>query len=205
MVNGQLIKVCGMRDGENIRLIDGLGIDMMGFIFYNKSPRCVCQMPTYMPQHSKRVGVFVDQEKQRVEMLVDRFGLDYVQLHGNESPQYCGSLQAMGVKIIKAFAIACREDLQDLYLYEGLCEYFLFDTKCEQHGGSGNQFDWTVLKAYSGNTPFLLSGGIHCNSVPALKAFHHPRLAGYDVNSQFEVKPGEKDPERINQFLKELK
>jgi phosphoribosylanthranilate isomerase len=194
-----------MRDGENIRVIDGLGIDMMGFIFYHKSPRCVCEMPTYMPQHSKRVGVFVDQEKQTIEMLVDRFGLDYVQLHGNESAEYCGSLQTMGVKVIKAFPIACKKDLRDVYLYESTCEYFLFDTKSKQYGGSGNQFDWTVLNAYSGQTPFLLSGGIHCYSAPALKAFHHPRLAGYDVNSRFEVKPGEKDPERISQFLKELK
>lgn len=204
MTQSPLIKVCGMREAENIRAVEQLGVAMMGFIFYPKSPRCLCELPTYLPVGTRRVGVFVDEEKHLIETYADRFGLDYIQLHGNESPAYCRSLQASGLKLIKAFPVSQAKDLQKVYDYEGLCHYFLFDTKCEQHGGSGNPFDWELLHNYRGSTPFLLSGGINLYSVPALKAFHHPCLAGFDLNSRFERRPGEKDVERIAQFLQEL-
>lgn len=204
MIQHKLIKVCGMRQAENIRAVEQLGVDMIGFIFYPKSPRCVCELPAYLPVHALRVGVFVNEERQVIATYADRFGLDYIQLHGNESPEYCRSLQAAGTKLIKAFSIACTQDLHNVHSYEGTCDYFLFDTKSELPGGSGNQFDWDLLYAYSGHTPFLLSGGINSYSIPALKDFHHPRLAGYDINSRFELKPGEKDVERISRFLQEL-
>ena len=135
----------------------------------------------------------------------DRFGLNDVQLHGNESPEYCRSLHSTGLKIIKAFSVDRPKDLKKVYDYEKVCDLFLFDTKCEQYGGSGNQFDWSILHTYNGDVPFLLSGGINSYSANALKEFKHPRLAGYDLNSRFETKPGEKDPERIRTFLNELK
>lgn len=204
MIHPPLIKVCGMREAENIRAVEQLGVDMIGFIFYPKSPRCICELPAYLPVNALRVGVFVNEEKSVVEMYADRFGLDYIQLHGNESPEYCRSLQSAGLKLIKAFSIARAKDLQTVHQYEGLCHYFLFDTKCEQHGGSGNQFDWELLHAYRGQTPFLLSGGINMYSAQALKEFHHPCLAGVDINSRFERKPGEKDVERIGRFKETL-
>jgi len=138
-------------------------------------------------------------------MYADRFGLEYIQLHGKESPEYCQSLRTSGLKIIKAFSVARPKDLNHVSEYEKTCNLFLFDTKCEQYGGSGNQFDWNILHTYNGQVPFLLSGGINSHSANALKAFDHPRLAGYDLNSRFELKPGEKDPERIRIFLNELK
>ena len=101
--------------------------------------------------------------------------------------------------------MAHLKDLNHVSEYEKACNLFLFDTKCEQYGGSGNQFDWNILHTYNGQVPFLLSGGINSHSANALKAFNHPRLAGYDLNSRFELKPGEKDPERIRMFLNELK
>lgn len=205
MIHPPLIKVCGMREAENIRAVEQLGVDMMGFIFYPKSPRCICELPSYLPVGVLRVGVFVDEEKHTVKMYADRFGLDYIQLHGHESPEYCRSLRAVGLKLIKAFSIAHAKDLQKVHQYEGICHYFLFDTKSDQRGGSGNLFDWELLHAYRGQTPFLLSGGINSYSVQALKEFHHPRLAGVDINSRFERKPGEKDVERIERFLKELR
>ena len=109
------------------------------------------------------------------------------------------------MKIIKAFSVDRPKDLRKVYDYEKVCDLFLFDTKCEQYGGSGNQFDWSILHTYNGDVPFLLSGGINSYSANALKEFKHPRLAGYDLNSRFETKPGEKDPERIRTFLNELK
>ncbi len=206
MINGKIIKVCGMCEAENIRDVESLeGIDMLGFIFYPKSPRYVYELPAYLPTHARRIGVFVNEDKQVVSMYADRFELDYVQLHGNESPEYCRSLHTAGLKIIKAFSIARPKDLTRVYEYEKECDLFLFDTKCEQYGGSGNQFDWSILHAYDGDVPFLLSGGISPHSVNALKEFKHPRLAGYDLNSRFELKPGKKDTERIRTFLNELK
>lgn len=202
MIQGKLIKVCGMREADNIRAVEQLGIDMMGFIFYPKSPRCVCELPAYMPHSAKRVGVFVNEDKKEIEMLADRFGLQYIQLHGNESPEYCRSLHATGLRLIKAFPIATRKDMEGTEAYEPYCDYFLFDTRCPQHGGSGNQFDWSLLNNYKGHTPFLLSGGINAHSAAALKEIKHPRLAGFDLNSRFELKPGVKDVERINRFLK---
>lgn len=205
MINGKVIKVCGMHEGENIRETESLGIDMVGFIFYSKSPRCICEMPGYMPAHARRVGVFVNESRQTIQMYADRFGLDFIQLHGFESPEFCRSLQADGFKLIKAFSVASPKDLQAVQDYEAFCKYLLFDTKGEKYGGSGNQFDWNILEAYNGDTPFLLSGGINPYSAKALREFRHPRLAGYDLNSRFETKPGMKDTERIRQFLDELR
>lgn len=194
-----------MQDGENIRQTEMLDIDLIGFIFYPKSPRCIYEMPDYLPVHARRVGVFVNESRQTIDMFADRFGLNFIQLHGHESPEYCRSLQSNGFKLIKAFSIAGPKDLHPVYDYEKYCDYFLFDTKCQQYGGSGNQFDWSILRAYNGHTPFLLSGGINPYSAKALREFHHPRLAGYDLNSRFETQPGRKDTERICQFLNELR
>ncbi len=109
-------------------------------------------------------------------MYADRFGLNDVQLHGNESPEYCRSLHSTGLKIIKAFSVDRPKDLKKVYDYEKVCDLFLFDTKCEQYGGSGNQFDWSILHTYNGDVPFLLSGGINSYSANALKEFKHPGL-----------------------------
>ncbi|MEG1332703.1 MAG: phosphoribosylanthranilate isomerase [Bacteroides sp.] len=200
----KLIKVCGMREAENIRAVEALGIDMMGFIFYPKSPRFVDELPCYLPPQAHRVGVFVNEEKQTVQTYADRYDLNYIQLHGQESPEYCKSLKASGAKLIKVFSIARSKDLQGIEAYDGICDYVLFDTKCEQYGGSGEQFDWEVLKDYRGITPFLLSGGIHAFSAPALNVFQHPLLAGFDINSRFELRPGLKDVARIKAFLTDL-
>ena len=200
-----IIKVCGMTDGENIRQTEQLGVDFIGFIFYPRSPRFLFEMPTYLPVRSQRIGVFVNESKDNILMYADRFGLDYIQLHGNESPEFCHNLQAAGMKLIKAFSIATPRDLSSVPAYEGLCQYYLFDTKTPQYGGSGNQFDWTLLNRYTGNTPFLLSGGINQYSATAIRNFHHPRLAGVDINSRFESSPGLKDIGRIQTFISELR
>lgn len=162
-----LIKVCGMTEAENIRNVELQGVDMIGFIFYPKSPRCLCQMPGYLPACAKRVGVFVNESKENILMYTDRFSLDYIQLHGNEAPEYCRSLHNAGLHLIKAFSILLPKDLLSVSAYNGLCDYYLFDTKTPQYGGSGNQFDWNLLHRYNGPTPFLLSGGINPYSVKA--------------------------------------
>ena len=204
-MKSKLIKVCGMREGKNIRDVERLGVNMIGLIFYSKSPRCVYEVPDYLPRQAQRVGVFVNEDKTYVQTIANRFSLNYVQLHGNESPQYCRDLQRTGLKIIKNFSIATEKDLDQTKQYEGICDYFLFDTQCDTFGGSGRQFDWNVLYYYNGETPFILSGGIDLHSINSLKAFSHPRLAGYDINSRFETKPGKKDIKRVSKFVKQIK
>ena len=124
-------------------------------------------MPGYLPACAKRVGVFVNESKENILMYTDRFGLDYIQLHGNEAPEYCRSLRNAGLHLIKAFSILLPKDLLSVSAYNGLCDYYLFDTKTPQYGGSGNQFDWNLLHRYNGPTSFLLSGGINPYSVKA--------------------------------------
>lgn len=193
-----------MREDSNIREVEQLGPDLMGFIFYPGSPRCVTVTPAYLPEKAMRVGVFVNEEKNKVEALAKSFSFTYIQLHGNESPEYCSQLQSKGRKVIKAFSVSKEDDLIPTLAYEGKCDYFLFDTPCKQYGGSGKAFNWNILKAYKGKTPFLLSGGICPEMADALKEFRHPLFAGIDLNSRFEFAPGEKDANKIKEFMNQL-
>lgn len=199
-----IIKTCGMRDADNIRAVSELGIDWMGFIFWAPSSRYVSEKPSFLPTHQKRVGVFVDARIEEVKSKVDEYALDLIQLHGNESPAFCEWLKANSrQQLIKAFNIATQEDLEQTLPYEGLVDYFLFDTKAKMVGGNGTQFDWSVLSAYQGNTPFLLSGGIGPDDAEKVRNFHHPQLAGIDLNSRFELSPALKDIEKLKQFITE--
>ncbi len=202
-----IVKVCGMREAENIRAVEALGVDWMGFIFWEHSSRCVSQRPTYLPEKAKRVGVFVDESLDVVCQHVEAFGLDVVQLHGSESPTYLRDLRSScdaRLLIVKAFSIATRDDLLQTSLYEGLADFFLFDTKAQLVGGNGRKFDWSVLAHYDGSTPFLLSGGIGPDDASRLSAFSHPRLAGIDLNSRFETAPALKNVEFLKQFLYDI-
>ena len=191
-----------MREAENIRKVASLGIDLMGFIFWPKSSRYVSERPAYLPTHCKRVGVFVDEDLETVRRIADEYALDYIQLHGHESREYCAQLN--GLKLIKAISVSGHDDIATYKTYEGLVDYFLFDTKCPSVGGSGQQFDWSVLSAYDGSTPFLLSGGIGPDDAERVKAFHHSKCIGIDLNSRFELSPGLKDVAALRKFLNEI-
>jgi phosphoribosylanthranilate isomerase len=201
-----MIKVCGMRDAENIRKVEALGIDLMGFIFWLKSSRYVSERPAYLPTRCKRVGVFVDEDIETVKRIADEYALDFIQLHGHESPEYCAQLN--GLKMIKAISVSGRDDIATYKAYEGLVDYFLFDTKCPSVGGSGQQFDWKVLSAYDGNTPFLLSGGIGPDDAKVLTSRLSPltskKCVGIDLNSRFEIAPGLKDINKLKTFIESL-
>ena len=199
-----VIKVCGMREPENIREAEALGIDLMGFIFWPKSSRFVSERPAYLPTRCKRVGVFVDEHIEEVQRIAGEYALDIIQLHGHESPDYIRQLH-LSCSLIKAFNIATIDDFTACIHYEGLVDYFLFDTKGQRVGGNGQKFDWRVLKAYRGQTPFLLSGGIGPDDDLRIKAFCHPRYAGIDLNSRFELSPGLKDIDSIKRFLEKVK
>ena len=192
-----------MRDAEYIREVEAFGIDMMGFIFWPKSSRYVGERPAYLPIRCKRVGVFVDEQIEQVQRIAADYDLDVIQLHGSESPEYAQSLQ--GRSLIKAFNIASQEDFVQTKAYEGIVDCFLFDTKGKSVGGNGEKFDWSVLDAYSGDTPFLLSGGIGPHDVECVKAFHHPRCIGIDMNSRFEISPALKDVNMLKGFIKQIR
>ena len=201
-----LVKVCGMRDAENIREVEALGIDLMGFIFWPKSSRYVSERPAYLPTNCKRVGVFVDEDIETVKRIADDYALDYIQLHGHELADYCAQLR--GFKLIKAFNIATTEDFKQTEPYTGIVDYFLFDTKGKSVGGNGEKFDWSVLSAYDGNTPFLLSGGIGPDDAEVLTSHFSPltskKCVGIDLNSRFEIAPGLKDINKLKDFLNAL-
>lgn len=200
-----IVKVCGMREPENIRAVEQAGADWMGFIFFTRSPRHVGQLPAYLPEHCRRVGVFVNESTEDIRLKAQASGLHFVQLHGKETPEQCRQLKAAGLGVIKVFSIAGRDDLQNTNSYEGVCDYFLFDTACPGHGGSGKTFDWDILQSYQGRTPFLLSGGIRPDSLAALRQFHHEQWAGIDLNSGFETAPGLKDAASLQLFIEQLK
>lgn len=203
-----IIKVCGMRDAENMQAVARLGIQLMGFIFYAKSPRFVGSVPqrSVAEANVKRIGVFVNADESYIQQCLQSNDLDGVQLHGNESPDFCRQLKASGCPlVIKALSIASAADLSLAEQYQDAADLLLFDTKCTGHGGSGQQFDWHILDGYHGALPFLLSGGIGLHNSEQLLRFQHPRWRGIDLNSCFETEPGHKDVARLQRFIDSIK
>lgn len=196
-----IIKVCGMRNADNIREVESIGIDMMGFICWEGSPRFVREVPAYLPK-CQRVGVFVNPTLDYVQKQTEAFGFSYIQLHGTESPEFCQAVQEKtGCKVIKAFSLPPNANAPSP-TGEGWGEaILLFDTKCPTVGGSGRQFNWDLLSHYRGSLPFLLSGGIGPEDAERLSKWHHPKCIGFDINSRFELAPGIKDTEKIKQFI----
>lgn len=223
-----------MREPENVRDVENLGVDMIGFIFCADSERYVSMVssnagiiPDYAygrqngdeapacgaMQKSKphRVGVFVDDMPQNIVTRIYNYNLDYVQLHGNETAAMIDNLRRTvdpdirpGLKIIKALSIRSEQDVKRWREYEDHADMLLFDTKGCKAGGNGEHFDWTLLDAYHGNIPFLLSGGISVDDADSINAIRHPMFAGVDLNSRFEVRPGLKDVALLKEFIRKL-
>ena len=202
-----IIKVCGMRDAENIRAVEALGIDLMGFIFWPKSSRYVGEKPAYLPENCRRAGVFVDASVEDILDAVRDFRLDVVQLHGHETPEEISTLKKRlpAIRIIKSLAVASPEDLAQTAAYESVCEAFLFDAKGRLPGGNGYQFDWSVLRRYKGRLPFLLSGGIGPGDERRIREFSVPGCIGIDLNSRFETAPGLKDVAALRTFIETIR
>lgn len=204
-----LIKVCGMRDAANIAEVQALKPDFMGLIFYPKSSRYVGEEPTAEQLASwaptKKVGVFVNNTAGFVLQTAARFHLDMAQLHGSETPELCKQLQDQGLPVIKAFSITTAEDLANVDNYNGCTTLNLLDTKTPKVGGSGQKFDWGILRHYTSATPFLLSGGIEAGDVATIKQMSHPALAGVDLNSKFETAPALKDTAKLAAFFADMR
>jgi len=202
-----LIKICGLNDRENIRAVLQLNPEMIGLIFYKPSPRCIqddFEFPK-VSHVSKLVGVFVDEDPSKVIDTALKFQLDYVQLHGNESAEVCLKLRDQGLGVIKAFQVGDRlPDTSLLSAYSKCTDYFLMDTRSPQYGGSGIQFDWSILADYQGSVPLILSGGIGPQDISAIHAIDFPNIKGIDLNSKFEITPGIKDISKLKSFFSQI-
>ncbi len=187
-------KVCGLRD--NIVEVVSLQPDFIGFIFYKKSSRFVGEnfkMPVIESPDIDKVGVFVNESIDFVYNTKIKYQLDYVQLHGNESPEYCEKIMKKDVKIIKAFHVDESFDFNQLKAYDSVTDFFLFDTKTAQYGGSGVSFDWRILENYSMEKKYFLSGGLGLENLDDLTDVDLSKIHAFDVNSKFEISPGLKN------------
>lgn len=208
------IKVCGITQLKQLQQLEAMNIDFAGLIFYRESSRYIGDKLNKKEIKSadfdlKKVGVFVNPEMIEVLDAIDDYGLDVVQLHGDESPEICENLSDE-VEVIKAFRIRPGDDININRLvepYDAVCDYYLFDTGGlkESFGGTGQQFDWNMLSKAKIEKPFFLSGGIGPEDVLRLKAFKHPDIFGVDINSRFEKEPGMKDMAMVLQFKVGLK
>lgn len=215
------VKVCGLRTPDNIKEVLALGPDYVGFIFYKKSKRFVgkTKLAEWITNNeelfgeTKRVGVFVNAELDYILNAVHDYKLDYVQLHGDESPGYCRELKLLWsastlrkAHLIKAFSITPDFDFKDTYPYADSCPLFIFDTGGHgEKGGTGQKWDWAKLNEYQGLVPFLLSGGIRPDDAARVAALGHVQMRGVDLNSGFEVEPGVKVVKDLRKFLAEVK
>jgi phosphoribosylanthranilate isomerase len=204
------IKVCGMKDPSNVKDIVEAKPDFMGFIFYPHSTRYVGAEPdssifNNVPSGITRVGVFVDEAVDKILELVIRSGLEMVQLHGNESPEFCSYLRSSGLIITKVFNISENFNFKLTIPYVSVCDYFLFDTKTEIAGGSGKKFNWHILNKYNLEKPFFLSGGIGVGDTGILKTIENRGLFAADINSCFETSPGIKNAKMVKTFIDGIK
>lgn len=203
-----LVKVCGLNNRENIMAVSKMEVDLIGFIFYKGSPRYFNKVLSFdevreIPKRIKKVGVFVNETSYNVLNAIAHYDLDLVQLHGNENPEYCKELMQY-VKVIKTISVKDNTSLLEMKKYSQACNYLLFDTSSPTYGGTGQTFNWQLLKDKEIDTPFFISGGVSLNSIQEIKDLKFKNLIGIDVNSKFEIKPGQKDVNKIQQLLKEI-
>ena len=200
------LKVCGLRQSENIRTVASLYPDFLGFIYYAKSPRFVgheFQMP--LTATSNRVGVFVNESVTYMLNKVKSDKLDMIQLHGHEQPAVAKALVENDVQVMKVFSVDSNFDFRIVKNFIPYSKYLLFDTKTSNYGGSGKRFNWNLLHQYEYSTPFFLSGGISPENIQEVAEVRNPAFYGVDVNSGVEDSPGLKNPNRLQELIQVLK
>jgi len=221
---GVRLKVCGMKYQDNMLEVAALQPNYLGFIFYEKSPRFFNRKIPELPKSIKKAGIFVNASLDYILEKVKKYNLQAVQLHGNESPEFCEALRhpelvsgSHPVEIIKVFSIKDEFDFKDLQPYEDVCDYYLFDTKGKLPGGNGYAFNWKVEKDYPSTKPYFLSGGIGLNEVKSIRSFlsfdsaqdelqqESSYCYAIDINSKFEIEPGLKDIEQLKKFKEQLR
>ena len=199
-----------MRDKNNILSLVQLPIDYIGFIFYPLSPRYIgntipLEILNLIPSTVKKAGVFVNAPLIDLLLIAEKNHLDCIQLHGNETPEYCAILRENGYKVIKAFKAEQEMFTHGTVQYNYVCDYFMFDTPTPKFGGSGIKFDWTILKQQKISLPFFLSGGIGPDDIEIIKGIDINEFYAVDINSKFEIKPGIKNIDLIKGFIEKVK
>ena len=205
-----MIKICGMREQENMLEVANLKPDLMGFIFYPASPRYAAnilnpEIFTRFPAGIKKVGEFVNTDFDEIKGTVYKYSLDMVQLHGDESPETCRRLSETGIHVIKSFNIKDSTGFKLCAEYIPYTNYFLFDASTSKYGGSGKKFDWKILDNYELGHPFFLSGGITPGDVYKILEIINPAFYGIDLNSKFEVKAGLKEVKTLEKFVHDIR
>jgi len=202
------IKVCGLKDKENIKAVAALAPDYMGFIFYGLTPRFVGEFPLEnldgISSTVIKTAVFVNETAENISALIDKYKFDAIQLHGSEGPELCALFKGR-VKVIKAFGLSADFDFEQLNAYADHVDFFLFDTRTNIYGGSGQSFDWAILDNYELDIPFFLSGGLSLDNLDEVKNITHPQFYGVDLNSRFEISPAMKDIDKLEKAFALIK
>lgn len=198
-----IIKVCGIKEAENQRALASLDIDMIGYNFYVPSSRYLDHQLPDLPTHIKKVGVFVNVNLNEIIDKMEKYQLDYIQLHGDENVHFVEQVQHL-LPVIKVFRIDQQFNPKKINEF-AFCDMLLFDTATPQYGGSGHKFDWKQLDNFNIQTPFLMSGGIGPKDIESIKEIDHPMFAGVDINSKFETSPGIKNVEMVGEFVHVVK
>jgi len=207
------LKVCGITQAQQLKQLDEIGVNYAGLIFYKRSVRYVLDKlkgtdVQPLKLSLKKVGVFVNASEEDIMTQIEQYGLDMVQLHGDETPVFCSRVSSQ-VKVIKAFRITEKNEQNIDWMikpFEENCDYYLFDTaRPGAYGGTGLKFDWELLKDNKINKPFFLSGGIGTKDIEKLKEFEHPFFYAVDVNSKVEIEDGIKDTDAIKELINHLK
>lgn len=201
-------KVCGITDITQAQALEAMGVQYIGFIFYPTSKRYVLdklnltELANFKPAGAKKVGVFVNMELEALLHIVNSAGLDMVQLHGDETPEFCKAVREH-VKTIKVFRVGAA--VPAYVPFENVVDYFLFDTDSALYGGTGQHFNWELIKGTNIPKPYFLSGGIGPNDIQGVQVMEKTKagktLEALDLNSQFELEPGVKNLEKIKTFI----
>lgn len=203
------VKICGITSLEDARFVSGALAHYMGFIFYEESPRYIDPAKAGAIINWLHgvdcVGVFVNQALDDVNMISRQTGIDYVQLHGNENPDYCALVDKPIIKAIHVEENASKSQLNEqIAPYLNHVEYLLFDTKVEgKWGGTGQPFDWSILDEVARGVPYFLAGGLHPGNIRAACKQVHPFAV--DVSSGLESEPGVKDFDKVEAFMEEMR
>ncbi|HIJ39360.1 MAG TPA: phosphoribosylanthranilate isomerase [Rhodospirillaceae bacterium] len=207
------VKICGITDEAALEAAAVNGADMVGLVFFAKSPRHVtveraAQLLDGLPRAIKRVGLFVDPDDGLLGQVMNNVRLDYFQLHGNESPDRIEAVrQEFGMPVIKAIGLAQASDLDAAKIYEKVADWLLFDAKApagaDRPGGNARSFDWAMLKERRWSCPWLLAGGLRPETVA--EAIRQSGAKAVDVSSGVERAPGVKDPALIAEFIAQAK
>jgi len=205
------IKMCGTTNLEDASAAVEAGVDALGFIFYDRSPRAVDPeiariIIEQLPPFVDTVGVFVDRDREEVEEIIRFCGLGYAQLHGKESPKYCERLArfAASCQIIKALRVGGDVQASDIMSYNEHIKAFLLDTyRKGVQGGTGQPFDWSLIQGLKLQRDFILAGGLDAENVQ--EALDAVKPYAVDVNSGVEKAPGQKDHGLIKEFIRQVR